>query len=370
MKTYNWQQSDWPDFIYYIDRLEEELFLFTEKIGRVTGKWQALPESTQQETVINMMTAEAVKTSEIEGEYLSRKDVLSSIRKNIGLHSDTVYIKDQRAVGMAELMIDVRNTFDEPLSKEKLFEWHRMLFRENQSIKVGAWRTHKEPLQVVSGVIGKETVHFEAPPSTRVPSEMNQFIKWFNDSAPKEKKDLKGAPIRSAIAHLYFETIHPFEDGNGRIGRAVAEKALSQGIGAPALLSLSDTIESNKKRYYEALKKAQSSNEITDWLRYFVKTILKAQSAAEELVDFTLKKAKYFDRYRDLFNDRQLKVINRMLDEGPEGFEGGMNAKKYINITKTSKATATRDLKELLAIGATKRLGKAGGRSTRYEVNI
>ena len=370
MATYNWQQSDWPNFTYNLSGLEDELFSIAEKVGRVTGKWQALPEDTQQEAVINMMVAEAIKTSEIEGEYLSRKDVLSSIRKNLGLHGETEYIKDRRAAGVAELMIDVRNTCDEPITKEKLFSWHRMLLEGSEGFKVGVWRTHKESMQVVSGAIGKEIVHYEAPPSSRVPQEMQQFITWFNDSAPEGKKGIRLAPVRSAIAHLYFETIHPFEDGNGRIGRAVAEKALSQGIGRPVLLSLSETIESNKRDYYDALKKAQRSNEVTDWVQYFVQTVLDAQSQAEELVDFTLLKAKFFDRYRDQLNDRQLKVINRMLDEGPDGFEGGMNARKYINITKTSKATATRDMQHLMEIGAFKRLGKAGGRSTRYQVNL
>lgn len=370
MATYNWQQSDWPNFTYSLRGLEDELFSFAEKVGRVTGKWQALPKDTQQEAVINMMVAEAIKTSEIEGEYLSRNDVLTSIRKNLGIHSETEYIKDRRAAGVAELMIDVRNTYDKPLTKEKLFSWHRMLLEDSEGIKLGAWRTHKEPMQVVSGAVGKETVHYEAPPSSRVPQEMQQFITWFNDSAPEGRKEMKQAPIRSAIAHLYFENIHPFEDGNGRIGRAIAEKALSQGIDRPALLSLSDTIESNKRDYYDALKKAQRSNEVTGWIHYFVKTVLDAQSRAEEMVDFTLQKAKFFDRFRNQLNERQRKVINRMLDEGPDGFEGGMNARKYVNITKKSKATATRDMQHLMEIGAFKRLGKAGGRSTRYQVNL
>jgi Fic family protein len=370
MKTYNWQQNDWPDFTWSLSGLEDELFSFAEKVGRVTGKWQALPEDTQQEAVINMMVAEAIKTSEIEGEYLSRNDVLSSIRKNLGLHSETQHIRDRRAAGVAELMIDVRSTYVEPLTKEKLFSWHRMLLGGSEGIRIGAWRTHTEPMQVVSGAIGKETVHYEAPPSSRVPQEMQRFITWFNDSAPDGRKQIRQAPVRSAIAHLYFETIHPFEDGNGRLGRAVAEKALSQGIGRPALLSLSDTIESNKRAYYDALKKAQRSNEVTGWVRYFVETILDAQSRAEDLIDFTLRKAKFFDRFRDQLNERQLKVINRMLDEGPDGFEGGMNARKYVSITKSSKATATRDLQRLMEIGAFKRLGEAGGRSTRYQVDL
>ena len=370
MTTYNWQQNDWPKFTYNVTGLEEKLFSFAEKAGRVTGKWQALPEDTQQETLIHLMVEEAMKTSEIEGEYLSRKDVLSSVRKNLGLHTTTEQIKDRRAAGVAELMMHVRKTLNKPLTKETLFSWHRMILESNEKITVGAWRTDKEPMQVVSGPIGKEIVHYEAPPSSRVPQEMEEFISWFNDSAPNGSKGLREGPIRSAVAHLYFETIHPFDDGNGRVGRAIAEKALSQGLGRPVLLSLSETIESNKKAYYDSLKKAQRSNEITDWLYYFVETILAAQTQTEKLIDFTLQKAKFFDRNRDRFNDRQLKVINRMLDEGTEGFEGGMNARNYVRIAKTSKATATRDLQYLMEIGAFKRLGEAGGRSTRYQVNL
>src|SRR5690625_5045344 len=372
MGTYNWQQSDWRNFTYSLDGLEGELFSFAEKIGRITGKWQSLPEDTQQEAVINMMVAEAVKTSEIEGEYVSRNDVLSSIRRNLGLHDKTEHIKDRRAAGVAELMIAVRNTWQEPLSQETLFTWHKMLLESSQGVMLGTWRTHKEPMQVVSGAMGKEVVHYEAPPSSDVPLEMQRFINWFNNSAPAPAQDkvIQQAPVRSAIAHLYFETIHPFEDGNGRIGRAVAEKALSQGIGRPVLLSLSEAIESNKRDYYEALKKAQRSNEVTGWVHYFVHTILDAQIRAEQLIDFTLQKVRFFDRYKDKLNDRQQKVILRMLEEGPDGFEGGMSARKYVGIAKTSKATATRDMQHLLEIGAFRRLGEAGGRSTRYGVDL
>ena len=370
MTIYNWQQNDWPNFTYKISGLENELFAIAEKAGRITGKWEALPKDTQQEAVINMMVAEAIKTSEIEGEYLSRSDVLSSIRNNLGIQGQTEKIRDRRAAGVAELMIDVRKTYDQPLTKEKLFSWHTMLLKGNKRVTVGEWRDHKEPMQIVSGAMGKEVVHYEAPPSSRVPQEMKRFITWFNTSAREGSIGIRQAPVRSAIAHLYFETIHPFEDGNGRIGRAIAEKAFSQEIGRPALLSLSDAIDSNKKDYYDALKKAQRSNEISGWINYFVKTVLDAQLRAEEGIDFTLQKTKFFDRYKDQLNDRQLKVINRMLEEGPEGFEGGMNARKYIGITKTSKATATRDMQQLLEIGAFKRLGNAGGRSTRYMLSL
>ncbi len=370
MRRYNWQQSDWPDFSYTLSGLEENLFEFAEKVGRLSGILESLPENIRQETLIDLMLEEAVKTSEIEGEYLSRQDVMSSIRKNLGIYTSAPAIKDPKAEGMAELMIDVRNTFKEPLTIEKLFNWHRLLFGDTDKVRVGEWRVHEDPMQVVSGAMGKEKVHFEAPPSARVPMEMDRFIDWFNETMPSGEKKLQDAPIRSAIAHLYFESIHPFEDGNGRIGRAIAEKALSQGIGRPALLSLSEAIESDKKAYYEALKVGQRSNEVTPWIHYFVDVILQAQEKAGQQVEFSLRKVKFFDKYEDQLSERQKKVINRMLEEGPDGFEGGMNARKYMGITKVSKATATRDIQQLVDMGVFVRYGKAGGRSIRYRVNL
>ena len=370
MTRYNWQQKDWPDFTYSLDEIEGAFFLFSERIGHIAGILKALPEETRIETIIDTLLTEALKTSEIEGEYLSRKDVLSSIRKNLHLVSSPEYIKDKKAAGIGELMIDVRNSYKEELTEEKLFAWHKMLLSGSDTIVVGKWRDHEEPMQVISGPIGKEKIYYEAPPSSIVPKEMKRFIKWFNNTAPGGKKEIKKAPVRSAIAHLYFETIHPFEDGNGRIGRAIAEKALSQSIGQPVLISLSGAIEANKKSYYNALQEAQRSNEITKWIAYFVKTILRGQLEAEEQIDFTLKKVRFFDRYKDKLNERQLKVVKRMLEAGPGGFKGGMNAGKYVSLTKVSKATATRDLQGMLETGALIPLGESGGRSTKYQVNI
>ena len=370
MIRYNWEQKDWPNFTYRLENVEDELFLFAEKVGKATGILNALPENTRLEAIIDMMVSEAIKTSEIEGEYLSRKDVFSSIRKNLGLVNSPEYIQDKKAEGIGILMIDVRNTYKDELTDEKLFAWHAMLLPDSKGIEVGKYRTHEEPMVIVSGAMGKQKVHYEAPPSKRVPQEMELFIKWFNETGPGGVKEIKKAPVRSAIAHLYFESIHPFEDGNGRIGRAIAEKALAQGTGRPVLMSLSQTIEANKKAYYEALEKSQASNEITGWINYFVKTILVAQNEAEAQIDFTLKKVQFFDRFKDKLSERQMKVVKRMLEEGPEGFQGGMNASKYVSIAKVSKATATRDLQELLETGAFMPFGKGGGRSTSYLVNL
>ncbi len=365
---YNWQQNDWTKFSYDASKLEEKLYAFAEKSGRISGILKALSKEDHIQAMIHIMVAEAVKTSEIEGEYISRIDVLSSIRNNLGLNTNQATVKDNRAEGMATLITDIQNSYVETLTKEKLFDWHKIIFPISSKICVGAWRTHEDPMQVVSGRVDKPTVHFEAPPSKQVPLEMDYFIQWFNDTAPKGVHEIKHAPIRSAISHLYFETIHPFEDGNGRIGRAIAEKALSQTVGYPLLLSLSSTIEANKKAYYNALKVGQSSNEITDWLVYFIDVILMAQDESESLIDFTLKKAKLFDHYLGQLNDRQIKAAKRMLDEGPKGFEGGMTAKKYMRINQTSKPTATRDLQKLVELNFFKVEGE--GRSTSYQINF
>ncbi len=310
------------------------------------------------------MVSEAIKTSEIEGEYLSRKDVMSSIRRNFGLNPELPASKDKRVEGITDLMLAIRKHFTTPLTEKMLFDWHTMLMKGSKGIEIGQWRSHEEPKQIVSGAIGREIVHFQAPPSNTVPSEMNGYITWFNQS-----RDLIHKPIiRSAIAHLYFESIHPFEDGNGRIGRAIAEKALSQSIDRPVLFSLSKSIESNKNNYYTALKAAQRSNEITEWIKYFVETVLDAQIDAEKEIEFTLKKTKFFDQHKNELNERQQKVVRRMLEEGYQGFEGGMNARKYISITSTSKATATRDLQELVQKGIFESIG--GGRSARYNLLV
>ncbi len=370
MKRYNWQQKDWRDFKFTLLGVEDTLLLFAEKLGRVSGLLSGLKEGTRYDIMVDIILVEALKTSGIEGEYPNRQDVLSSIRKNLGLPTGIEHIKDKSAEGLGEMLIDVRKSFNEPLTEQKLFAWHRMLMRERKQITVGGWRSDEAPMQVISGAIGREKVHFEAPPSSEVPAEMELFIQWFNDTAPGGKDELKNAPVRAAIAHLYFETIHPFEDGNGRIGRAIAEMALSQTIGRPVLLSLSNTIEADKKSYYSSLETAQQSNEITAWIIYFVNIVLAAQAEAEQLVEFTLRKTVFFDQFREHLNDRQTKVIQRMFDEGLSGFKGGMNARKYIGITKTSKATATRDLQYLLEMGALELIGDAGGRSTAYQIKI
>jgi Fic family protein len=365
---YNWQKTDWLNFKYTLKSVEATLLSFAQETSYISGVFEAMPDKEQTEATINMMASEAMKSSAIEGEYLQRSDVMSSIRNNLGLSQARETVHDKKSGGAGELMVAVRKTFSEPLTEDTLFAWHKMLMGYTTRIKTGQWRTHEDAMQVISGAMGKEVVHFEAPPSSRVAAEMKKFIQWFNDTAPGAKKEIKEAPVRSAIAHLYFESIHPFEDGNGRIGRAVAEKALSQTLGRPVVLSLSQVIEAKKKTYYEELEKAQRSNTITEWISYFVNTVLEAQLQAKKIIEVTLKKAKLFDRFKDRLNSRQLKALRKMFDAEPGGFEGGMTAAKYVSINKTSRATATRDLQELSEMGVL--ISQGGGRSIHYTINI
>jgi len=293
---------------------------------------------------------------------------MSSIRRNLGIDLSPENQKDKRAKGIAELLMAVRNTFLEPLTTEMLCHWHHLLFNHQTKISSGQWRTGSEPMQIISGAIGKEIVHFEAPPSSAVSKEMEELVNWYNSNNSLAEGKITNALIRAAIAHLYFETIHPFEDGNGRVGRALAEKALSQSLGFPVQLSLSLAIEADRNAYYTALKNAQRTLEITDWLIYFAQVILEAQRNAKQVVQFTLKKSKFFELHKANLNESQMKVINKMLDQGTAGFEGGITDKKYMGITSVSKATATRHLQHLAEIGALIQTG--AGRMVRYELNL
>jgi Fic family protein len=368
LMSYNWQQSDWPDFQFDPAPLETTLLAFADYSGRVSGLLEGLPDGQETEAIIDLMIAEAITTSAIEGERLQRDDVMSSIRNHLGLNTPPESVKNRSADGAAELMVTVRDTFLEPLTEKTLFSWHAMLMQDTPNIQIGTWRTGGDPMQVVSGRIDHPVIHFEAPPAHQVPEEMKRFIAWFNNTSPDGPHSIPQAPVRSGMVHLYFESIHPFEDGNGRMGRALAEKALSQGLRRPVLLSLSRTIEKNRKSYYKTLETAQQSNEITAWIHYFVETVLQAQLEAEAQITFVLKQAKFFQRYAPQLNERQTKVVRRILQEGSEGFKGGMNARKYVSLTKVSKATATRDLQYLVSIDAFHPVG--GGRSTSYVLNL
>jgi Fic family protein len=365
---YNWQLKDWRKFQYDETMFTGIALFFTEMAGQSLGYLSGLSRIEQADSIISLLVKEAIKTSSIEGELLSRVDLISSIRKNLGYPTPTYRIKDKRSEGIATLLVKARENFDDDLTETILFDWHELLMLGNSRINIGQYRHHSEPMQVVSGAYGKEEIHFEAPPSAQVPTEMKDFLDWFNMTHSDGKTPIPNLLIRAAIAHLYFETIHPFEDGNGRIGRVIAEKALAQGLKRPILMSLSTAIEADKKAYYAALKQAQRTNNLTDWILYFTNTILKAQQEFMQTMDFLLKRTAFFDRHKTHLNDAQLKVINRMLEEGEDEFKGGMNARKYQAISQVSKATATRHLQDLVEKSIL--ISVNGGRSTNYQVNL
>lgn len=369
MVTYtrwNWQQAGWPHFQYDAVKLRvlEEDFL--RRSGLFLGAYLHITEEEKLLLIVDLMSDEALKTSEIEGEILNRDSVQSSIRRQLGLATDNRSVKPAEA-GIAEMMFDLYNHSQQPLSHQQLFAWHSMMMNGRRDMQCGAYRQHAEPMQVVSGRLDNPKVHFEAPPSERVPKEMDQYIDWFNATAPNGKKPLP-ALTRAAIAHLYFESIHPFEDGNGRIGRAIVEKVLAQSVGKPTIVALSQTIYTGRKRYYQMLEKSSQSNAIDAWLEYFAETILQAQDASQKLVEFIIQKAKFYDRFRDVLNQRQQKVIARIFREGVSGFKGGLSAENYLTITGTSRATGTRDLSDLVEKGAFAKTGV--GKGTRYFLNL
>ena len=364
---WNWQKPAWPRFQWDQRALSEREGRFLREAGVVVGALKHVGEDQRSNLVIELISTEAVKTSEIEGEILDRASVQSSLRRNFGLGTEDRRVPPAEQ-GIADMMTDLYRGFGAPLTHEKLFAWHTMVMMGRKDVKdIGRYRTHQEPMQVVSGAIYQPTIHFEAPPSSRMPSEMDPFLEWFKATGPGGEGALP--PLtRAGLAHLYFVCVHPFEDGNGRIGRAISEMALSQGLGEPALLALSQTIQSDRKRYYAMLEQSNKELEVTAWLEYFAETVLDAQAYALRLVDFLIAKTRLYDRLVGSLNERQEKVLARMFREGVEGFKGGLSAENYMAITGTSPATATRDLADLVVKGALTRMGER--RHTRYWLNI
>ena len=294
---------------------------------------------------------------------LDRFSVQSSIKRQLGLASDHRRIPPGQQ-GVAEMTVNAYQSFAAPLTDATLLAWHSMITNGRRDLtNIGRYRTHPEPMQVVSGPLHRPKVHFQAPPSDRVPPEMRRFVAWFNGS----EKTLP-ALTRAGIAHLYFVSVHPFEDGNGRIGRAVAEKALLQGVGRPILLALSPAILARRKSYYDALEAANKSNKVTEWLAWFGGITLESQCRTLAQVEFLLDKARLLDRLRGTLGARQEKALLRMLEQGPGGFTGGLSAGKYRAITGATSATATRDLGDLAEKGALVREGERKG--TRYHLNV
>ncbi|MDX8355690.1 Fic family protein [Cognatiyoonia sp. IB215182] len=365
--AWNWQISGWPDFRYDKAALAplEQRFLLSS--GEILGAVHHVSPSERDQLRIDLLSDEAMKTSAIEGEMLDRRSVQSSLRRHLGLEPDS-YPNKPREQGVAELMVDVYSTYAEPLTHQTLFRWHEMLLSFDKRLAViGSYRQHKDAMQIVSGRLDRPVVHFEAPPSEQVLGEMDRYVDWFNRTVPAAKEPL---PVltRAGLSHLYFESIHPFEDGNGRLGRALAEKSLAQNIGQPSLIALAFTIERKRKDYYDQLERHQKTLDVTPWLVWFAETVLAAQQVTLDRVGFFIAKAHFYDRHRDTLNERQAKVIERIFREGSDGFKGGLSAENYISISGTSRATATRDLQELVELNALTRTGER--RYTRYWLKL
>ncbi|WP_373055813.1 Fic family protein [Zunongwangia sp. H14] len=361
--TWNWQLKKWPDFEFTSEVLLRYEKAFLQKAGILYGSMKHISNESQDELKVMLLSDEAFQTSKIEGEFLDRDSLQSSIRKHFGLQTDKGKVSPAEH-GISEMMIDLYKNYSFPLTHEQLFLWHKMLMNGRRDLQeIGSYRTHPDPMQIVSGSMGRPVIYFEAPPSSKVKKEMSSYISWFNTGSEN-----LGPVVKSGIAHLYFESIHPFEDGNGRIGRALSEKVLSQYLERPTLIALSHIIENNKKVYYRSLHLNSKEIDITGWLEYFCETIIQAQDYTQKMIDFLINKASYYREFDEKLNERQKKVVNRVFKEGIEGFKGGLSADNYIKITGTTASTATRDLKKMVDLGALRKTGERKG--TRYYLNL
>lgn len=359
---WNWELPDWPHFHYDPALILQKEKQFLLNTGAAVGVIKNIHEKEYQQFVVEILSEEGLESSRIEGEILDRESLQSSIQKHFGIKASRKQDENKES-RMAGLLCDVYSTYDEPLTHEMLCQWHYKLFHHQKDvIDCGKYRTHLDPMQIVSHRYDTPKVFFEAPPSKRIPKEMDAFINWFNLSTSE--------PIlgRAAIAHLYFENIHPFEDGNGRIGRILVEKILSHGVGRPVLIAVSKVLETRKKEYYAALERCNHTLDAVQWVEFFTDAVLQAQKESISFLYFLIEKAKMITSFKEKLNARQEKVLLRMFAEGISGFKGGLSAEKYISITKASRSTATRDLVELVQMGALVRKGEL--RHTRYWLNL
>lgn len=359
-KLYAWQQDNWPNFTYDTSQLQKLEQQFSHLSTFAIGFQSALPKSKKDEMRIMFLSNEALGTSKIEGEILDRASLQSSVQRYFEL-KPPISKNHPKESGIAKMMVDLYQHYDEPLSHTMLFNWHRMVTNGRQDLEViGGYRSGSLPMQIVSGPIGNHQVFYEAPPSKIVPGEMDVFITWFNGLSQHLPPI-----IRAGICHIYFERIHPFEDGNGRIGRALVEKSLAQSISQPTFIAISRTILKSRKDYYAAFEYDQKSNEINHWLNYFGNIIIDAQKHTIESMKFLVNKTSFYDQYANQLNERQHKLLNRIFQEDIKGFTGGVSVKNYMSINKNiSRLTANRDLNSLVDKGIMKRIGDR--KSTRY----
>ncbi|WP_127478464.1 Fic family protein [Sulfurivermis fontis] len=363
---YLWQAGDWPSFRYDLTRLAGPLSEVSRTQGLLLGRLADVGMALREQASLSALTEDVVKTSEIEGERLDVESVRSSIARRLGVDIGARAPVDRHVEGVVEMVLDATANCVDPVTRERLFGWHAALFPTGYSglskIKVGGWRDEASgPMQVVSGPIGRQRVHFEAPPADRLETETRRFLDWINGES--------GEPplIKAGLAHLWFVTLHPFDDGNGRIARAIGDLLLARADGSPQrFYSLSAQIQRERKAYYDILERTQKGTlDVTDWLAWFLDALHRAVDQAQHPLDAVLTKARFWQRFAGTpMNARQVKLLNRLLG----GFEGKLTSSKWAAIAKCSPDTALRDINELLAHGVLRK-SAAGGRSTSYELN-
>lgn len=365
MPKYIHELAEWPAFTWNQEALIKPLAAVRHRQGRLIGQMKALGFPLQEEAVLNILTEDVLKSSEIEGEILDRDQVRSSIARRLGIDAGALPTADRNVDGIVEMMLDATQKFKEPLTDERLFGWHAALFPIGRSglqkITVGAWRDGQAgPMQVVSGTYGREKVHYEAPAAKKLETEMEKFLDWFNN---RNDTDLV---IKAAIAHLWFVTIHPFDDGNGRIARAIADMSLARSEdSSQRFYSMSAQIRVERKAYYDILETTQKSDlDITEWLAWFLACLDRAFDGAEKILAAVFQKAEFWQKHAGApFNERQRDMLNRLLG----GFTGNLTSSKWATIEKCSPDTALRDITELLDRNVLKKDG-GGGRSTSYSL--
>jgi len=365
MKPYIHQSKQWPNFTWHSDKIINLLSEVRNMQGRLLGRMESLGFDLKNEASLETLTLDVIKSSEIEGEFLDPQEVRSSVARKLGMDIAGSVESDRNIDGMVEMLIDATKNCFTPLTRERLFDWHAALFPTGRSgmfkISVANWRTdEKGPMQVVSGAMGKEKVHFEAPDFSLLEFEMARFLDWFNS---KTEQDLV---LKAAIAHLWFITIHPFDDGNGRIARALTDLLLAQSDRSrQRFYSMSAQIRIERKQYYEQLEKTQKGNlEITGWIQWFLNCLYHSLKSTDTTLNHVLFKADFWNRHaKTEINERQKKLLNRLMD----GFEGKLTSSKWAKIAKCSKETAIRDINDLIKKEILQK-EKEGGRSTNYEL--
>lgn len=364
-----WQAAAWPGMHYNVVRVGQEIARAHRAQGVVEGKLAGVGFEQRLVLAAEAWSQDAVATAAIEGERIDLTAVRSSVARRLGVGNQDGPNAPRSVEGLLDIMDDAVRQRQAPLSRERLCAWQAALFPTGYSgmvrILVGAYREHAEPMQIVSGHAGREKVHYEAPPSDRVPAEMQTFLNWFN--ATTEHDTL----VKAALAHLWFETIHPFEDGNGRLGRVLIDLVLARHLGEVSrMIRTSQRLLDKRRDYYEQLERAQHGElDVTEWVLWFVEQVRVSCEEASQAVDAALGRAMFWMNHQDKeLTTRQRKVVNLLLDAGPKGFEGGMSTRKYESVGNTSRATASRELIELENLGLLRRVG--AGRSTRYYLNI